>query len=1325
MKNATIKNDFKRKIARLVSCIFILNLLLPSEFVQAVSNRENDNLIKNSSYLDDNLDGKPDYWQFYGKGNNYESSISKIEYKNKPNSLVVNVNEKDSNSVIIHQTIPLAKEELNKRFKFTQWIKTKDFKGNGAYVRLQIVNKSNQKLEIFELEPRVTGNSEWKELSYEFDIPNSIGGVEVFGLKVENYISNNSTGLVYFNDPKLICIGDSEMNPEVPEDKKSFVENGYFEKGKSDGTPDKWGKWQSGSNKFNISIDNKFKYEGNSSVKLENGELNKTARGTLNQTIRDIPDEVQGKSLKVNQWIKTENFSGKGLILRLQYKAPNGEKIEPMGMVDLNLKENMEWTNIKYTIDLPKENVGSIVFEYLYDDAKGRVWIDNLEVDPYIKPISIEATPSIVKINKGKSDNINIKMKPENATVKNVIYESSDEKIATVNSTGTVKGVDNGACNIIIRHEEENIKVEVPVIVGQSDKISIKEIGTLKGKENNIIKGKIEAKSLTGLPLKYSCLTSAKFGTVNVNSNGDFEYYPNKNYYGNDTFVLKVEDKNKNIAVIKVNVEIEKLNKAPLFENFNIKLNENEIIKDKQFNAKDPEGESLEFKVIDEAKNGKLVLNKDKYSYTPKKDFNGYDSVKIMVKDSFGNKTIAEGNIFVAPSIEKIDDLVINEHPRLLASKSEFLELQKLVKNDKNAKEWFSKLEKKINKTLNSPVIPYNKPDGLRLDTTASKNIVDLAFMYQITGEKKYADRAWLELENVSVNYPDWSHEHYLDATMTSFGVAIGFDWLYSYLNKDQKEIIEKALVKNALSIGLKYYKNNSHFFVEDKYNWNFVCNTGLTAGALAIMGENNDPMAKEIIQEGFKSIQSGLTQYYPEGDSIEGISYWDYGTRYLVYFLSSVSSAMKGENPFINAPGIKETPEYPMFMTGKDGSYNYSDNDKNLAAGYLSLWFANELDREDLTWYHKYYMDQDEAVVNVYDLLWYKPELYKGESPRELDRAYKERQSVITMRKDWDDKLSSFVGFKGGLNGAPHGDLDIGSFVYDSLGVRWALDLGKENYNLPGYWEKEEGGRRWNYYRKRAEGHNTLIINPGKGYDQEVDVFSPIIDMKLNEKKDGYGIIDMTNAYWKEALDIKRGFKFIDREELLIRDEYMLKNSGEVVWQMHIDKDAEIIEDGKAVILKDNDKRLYIKLLTEGNNKFEIVDAKPYDGSPNPDGQNLNKGIKKLVIRNKGKKGTVDVWMAPFMEGESIPNNLPTILNLNEWKNEVENPSDPNEKPDSKPDEKPNNKPNNKPDSNQNNIPKDEMLIKDRLPKTGKDIGLISIIGVVTIAIGIYLKRK
>jgi hypothetical protein len=63
----------------------------------------------------------------------------------------------------------------------------------------------------------------------------------------------------------------------------------------------------------------------------------------------------------------------------------------------------------------------------------------------------------------------------------------------------------------------------------------------------------------------------------------------------------------------------------------------------------------------------------------------------------------------------------------------------------------------------------------------------------------------------------------------------------------------------------------------------------------LLITSDNEEyaQKAAEILQRVYKSIQYGLPQYAPEGDSIEGVSYWSYGTRFVVSFLATVSSSI------------------------------------------------------------------------------------------------------------------------------------------------------------------------------------------------------------------------------------------------------------------------------------------------------------------------------------------------------------------------------------------------------------------------------------------------
>ena len=94
----------------------------------------------------------------------------------------------------------------------------------------------------------------------------------------------------------------------------------------------------------------------------------------------------------------------------------------------------------------------------------------------------------------------------------------------------------------------------------------------------------------------------------------------------------------------------------------------------------------------------------------------------------------------------------------------------------------------------------------------------------------------------------------------------------------------------------------------------------------------------------------------------------------------------------------------------------------------------------------------------------------------------------VAMLRGGWDEE-DTFLGIKGGANGScRHAHYDLGSFVLDALGVRWAEDLGPDDYGLPYYFSPV---MRSEYYRTSTIGHNTLIFN---GQCQPATADAPII---------------------------------------------------------------------------------------------------------------------------------------------------------------------------------------------------------------------------------------
>src|SRR5262249_33040917 len=122
-----------------------------------------------------------------------------------------------------------------------------------------------------------------------------------------------------------------------------------------------------------------------------------------------------------------------------------------------------------------------------------------------------------------------------------------------------------------------------------------------------------------------------------------------------------------------------------------------------------------------------------------------------------------------------------------------------------------------------------------------------------------------------------------------------------------------------------------------------------------------------------------------------------------------------------------------------------------------------------------------------IFHLLWFDS---RGESMKASNAPFDavfRGVNVACFRSAWNDPNAFYVGFKGGDNKANHSHLDLGTFVLDAFGQRWALDPGPDDYNLPKYF----GSERFNYYRLKTEGHNTLTIG---GANQNAKAEAPLL---------------------------------------------------------------------------------------------------------------------------------------------------------------------------------------------------------------------------------------
>jgi hypothetical protein len=220
-------------------------------------------------------------------------------------------------------------------------------------------------------------------------------------------------------------------------------------------------------------------------------------------------------------------------------------------------------------------------------------------------------------------------------------------------------------------------------------------------------------------------------------------------------------------------------------------------------------------------------------------------------------------------------------------------------------------------------------------------------------------------------------------------------------------------------------------------------------------------------------------------------------------------------------------------------------------------------------------------------------------------------------MRGAWNDRNTWFVGFKAGDNKANHSNLDLGSFVLDAYGKRFVMDLGADNYNAPGYFSTGANGPRWNYYRMRAEGHNTLVINPGTKADQDPLAFTRII--KFNTKgTTAFAVADLTPAYSAEAKSVQRGIALAGGNTVVIRDEIKADKPAQLYWFLHTRADLKLAGNGKRATLTVDSAQVVAEIVSPAKAKFTVMNAVPLASSPKAE-NNKNEGIRKLAISLDG----------------------------------------------------------------------------------------------------------
>jgi hypothetical protein len=581
-------------------------------------------------------------------------------------------------------------------------------------------------------------------------------------------------------------------------------------------------------------------------------------------------------------------------------------------------------------------------------------------------------------------------------------------------------------------------------------------------------------------------------------------------------------------------------------------------------------------------------------------------------------------------------------HPRLLATTEDFAQLKKRVASDSQLRSWHTSLRSQAQEIMSAPPSRYEIPDGLRLLATSRRvmnRVYTLALLYRLDGEQRYAERAWQELA-AAANFPDWNPRHFLDTAEMTHAFAIGYDWLYDVWTPEQRATLQQAMVAKGFNPALKLYRAQSSW-TKMHHNWNQVCNGGIGMGALAL-ADVEPQLAGEILHDALESIQLAMAEFAPDGAWKEGPGYWNYATLYNVVFLAGLQTALGTDFGLSQIGAFEQTGLFPIYLSGPLGrTFNYADGGDHTIFAPQMFWLAREFKRPVFAWY-----ERRATAPSALDLLWYD---VAGTNPKAAGlplNKYFRGADIAVLRSDWENPQALFVGFKAGDNKANHSHLDLGSFVFDAAGVRWAMDLGADDYNLPGYF----GNQRWNYYRLRAEGQNTLVINPSAAPDQDPTAATQIIRFQPGTDR-AFAVADLSSAYKKSARKVWRGIALLDRAKVLVQDEIQAEKPVEVWWFMHTPASVRIEDDGRTANLQQVGAQLRAEILSPAGAKFQIMGALPLPTSPHPEAQAKNERIQKLAIHLTGiSNSRLAVLLAPKLPKDEGTGQGLKLSALSEW---------------------------------------------------------------------------
>ena len=535
-------------------------------------------------------------------------------------------------------------------------------------------------------------------------------------------------------------------------------------------------------------------------------------------------------------------------------------------------------------------------------------------------------------------------------------------------------------------------------------------------------------------------------------------------------------------------------------------------------------------------------------------------------------------------------------HPRLIFTAADFEAIRRRADENPRVRALAGVLRRQADALLDQPPVVYEKTGRrlLHVSRRCNSRVSTLAMVYRLTEDPKYLERARAELLAPG-GFPDWNPSHFLDTAEMTLALALGYDWLYDDLTPEDRAAIRDAIVRHGLEPARAEPPEGNGWIRADN-NWGQVCHGGITAGALALLEDDPD-RAAYYAHRAVRNVLRSTAVYAPNGTYPEGPGYWSYGTTFNVILIACLQSSLATDFGLARVEGFDQTAAFLNHATGPTGRYfNFADASPSSHGVEPALvWLARRFERLD--WLQPFqapaldeFLQRNSAAsapagpsLSIPFLMGWLPEDVPASvgAGTALHWHGKGGTPVTLHRTSWTDPNAAYIGLKGGSPAHNHGHMDIGSFVMDADGVRWAHDLGSESYhgiesrgmNL---WDRRQNSDRWTIYRLNNFSHNTLVID---GRLQTASGSAPVVRFS-DEEGFPHSVVDMSPVFEGQAATAHRGVALAGGGQAIIRDRLDgVAADSRIRWGMVTTAEFLPGESGSIAVLRQDGRSLRIRV--------------------------------------------------------------------------------------------------------------------------------------------------